>query len=125
MLRVATAQASTYAHDPVRAKAVREWAAETTVSVRIVTLLAWVKPAVLGVLRSNTLGLDATRIPVPPSYPGWRWMWIGDGVVTVACDAVQLGVLLWTCYAFNEPVLQLGVRESCLHAAAVWAFVLY
>ncbi len=37
-------------------------------------------------------------------------MEVGDAVMTLTCDAVQLGLLLWTCHAFNEPIMQLGVR---------------
>jgi hypothetical protein len=41
-------------------------------------------------------------------------MWIGDSIVTLLGDGVQLVLLLWACNKFNEPVLQLGVRGSCL-----------
>jgi hypothetical protein len=51
------------------------------------------------------------RAPPLLSLAG-RWMWIGDGAVTLACDPVQLGLLLWTCHKFNEPVMQLAVRAS-------------
>jgi hypothetical protein len=53
-----------------------------------------------------------------------RWVRIGDGVATLACDPVQLGLLLWTCFKFDEPVMQLAVSIKVLassrrHATAL------
>ncbi len=64
---------SHYRQDSLRVKAIHDWQVETASSVRLLSLLAWIRPAVLTVLRSNVMGLDATRIPVPSTFPGWRY----------------------------------------------------
>jgi hypothetical protein len=38
-------------------------------------------------------------------------MWVGDSMTTLVGDGGQLTLLLWTCIHFNEPILQIGVRD--------------
>ena len=59
----------------------------------------------------------ASPNPPPPSGSVWccrccyRWVLVGDAIVIVVSDGVQLGLLLWTCEHFGESVGQLGVRS--------------
>ena len=57
----------------MRVALVSRWLLEEPSSYRLVQLLALVKPSVLGILRSEVFDLNVTKIPVPRSYPGWRY----------------------------------------------------
>ncbi len=57
-------------------------------------LLAVCKPGVLLVLQSQMYGLDALAIPVSMFYMGWRWVWVGDGLVTLIIDGTQLALTI-------------------------------
>ena len=50
--------------------------------------------------------------PQPCVRPRCRWMWVGDGAVTLVCDGSQLALLLWSVSTFNEAVMQLGVSAA-------------
>ena len=39
-------------------------------------------------------------------------MWVSDAVVTSVCDGVDVGILLWSCLSFNQPITQLGVLPT-------------
>ncbi len=61
-----------------RAAKVARWLHDVSASYRVVQLLALVKPSVMGILRSEAFGLNVTKIPVPRSYPGWRYVRVCD-----------------------------------------------
>jgi hypothetical protein len=66
--------------DVARATKVARWLRDLSVSYRVVQLLALARPtgSVMGILRSEAFGLNVTKIPVPRSYPGWRYVRVCD-----------------------------------------------
>jgi hypothetical protein len=76
----ALGQVAYYEHcgDVARATKVARWLRDVSVSYRVVQLLALARPSVMGILRSEAFGLNVTKIPVPRSYPGWRYVRVCD-----------------------------------------------
>jgi hypothetical protein len=72
--------------------ALSKWMNRHTTALRGMKLLAVCKPGVLLALQSQMCGLDA--IPVSVFYMGWRWVWVGDGVVTLIVDGTQLALTI-------------------------------
>ena len=107
--------ARTYLSDGVIVAELSAWSVDNASVLRVLKLLAVVKPAVLALLQS---GLSASLdIPVPAVFPGWRLVAGGDAFVTCIGDSTQVVLLILSCRQFNEPIVQLGVRPSC----AVWS----
>jgi hypothetical protein len=73
-----------------RRATLRVWMSGHTVALRLVKFLAVFEPSVLRVIDSRLCGLSLFSIPVSTFFVGWRWMWIGDGLVTVVMDGGQV-----------------------------------
>ena len=98
-----------------RRAALRVWMGANNVSLRLVKLLAVFEPAVLRVIDSRMCGRSLTSIPVSSFYAGWRWMWIGDGVVTLIMGCGQLTIGLLHSHLEAESAGELNVVVSNLH----------
>jgi hypothetical protein len=102
-----------------RRAALRVWMGANNMSLRLVKLLAVFEPAVLRVIDSRMCGRSLTSIPVSSFYAGWRWMWIGDGVVTLIMDCGQLAIGLLQSHLEAEPAGTLNVVVSNVDGACV------
>jgi hypothetical protein len=98
-----------------RRAALRQWMGANNVPLRLVKLLAVFEPAVLRVIDSRMCGWSLTSIPVSSFYAGWRWMWIGDGVVTLIMGCGQLTIGLLHSHLEAESAGELNVVVSNLH----------
>jgi hypothetical protein len=80
------------------------WLNANVSALRVLKLVAVFKPAVLRIIQSRMCGLSTFSIPLSAFFLGWRWMWIGDGLVTVVMDGVQLAVAIVRHRVLHQPL---------------------